>query len=164
MSKSKDRVADETTWDQWEDCLGNFYQAGDIVAVATVNGRSPQLVLARVERINRVNSRGEEIMTNKTFDLDEPIRHDRECRIKEGLQRRERYYEIYNGDHICEVSCTEWIQTSEVRKVPSCTVRATPVLDARGFGRWSTDHDGKNKAVTYSIPENIILIERAIDL
>ena len=156
-------VVDDKTWPEWEDCRGNFYQPGDIVAVATVNGRSPQLVLARVERINRVNSSGQPIETNKTFDLDEPIRHERVCRIKEGLDRRERYYEMYNGNHVCQPTCTEYVQTSEVRKVPSCTVKATPVLDARGFGRWSTDHDGKNKAVTYSIPENIILIERAND-
>lgn len=150
------------TWDQWEDCRGNFYQPGDIVAIAIINGRSPQMILARVERINRVNSSGELIWTNKTFPLDEPIRHERECSFKRGLQNRDRYYEMYYRDHVCKTSCTEWIETTEVRKVPSCTVKATPILDARGFGR-ATDHDGKAKANTYSIPENIILIERAID-
>lgn len=156
-------VEGEKTWPEWEDCQGNVYQPGDIVAVAIINGRSPQLVLARVERINRVNSSGELIWANKTFDLDEPIRQERECYTRRGLDRRERYYEMYYPNHICKPECTEWTQTTEVRKVPSCTVKATPILDARGFGR-SRDHDGKAKAVTYSIPENIILIERAVDL
>lgn len=156
-------VDGEKTWDMWEDCRGCFYQAGDIVAIAIINGKSPQMILARVERINRVNSSGELIWTNKTFTLDEPIRHERECSVRKGQARGERYYEMYYLGHVCQPSCTEWIQTTEVRKVPSCTVKATPILDARGFGR-ATDHDGKAKANTYSIPENIILIERAIDL
>jgi hypothetical protein len=154
---------EEKTWDQWEDCRGNFYQPGDIVAIAIINGKSPQMVLARVERINRVNSSGELIWTNKTFELDEPVHHERECSYKRGLRNRDRYYEMYYSDHVCKPYCTEWVETTEIRKVPSCTVKATPILDARGFGR-ATDHDGKTKAVTYSIPENIILIERAIDL
>lgn len=32
-----------------------------------------------------------------------------------------------------------------------------------GFCKLDAGHDGKNKAVTYSIPENIILVERAND-
>lgn len=158
-----DKDVGEKTWDQWEDCLGNFYQAGDIIAIAIINGRSPQMILARVERINRVNSSGGLIEKNKTFPLDEPVRHERECSIRKGQQRGERYYEMYYQSHVCQPSCTEWIETTEVRTVPSCTVKATPILDSRGFGR-SRDHDGKAKANTYSIPENIILIERSIDL
>lgn len=150
------------TWPQWEDCRGNFYQPGDIVAIAIINGKSPQMILARVERINRINSSGELIWTNKTFTLDEPIRHERECYVIKGRKNNDRYYEMYYQDHVCQPSCTEWLETTEIKKVPSCTVKATPILDARGFGR-STDHDGKVKAVTYSIPENIILIERQID-
>lgn len=151
-------IEGEKTWPEWEDCRGNFYQPGDIVAIAIINGRSPQMILARVERINRVNSSGELIWTNKTFPLEVPIRHERECSIRKGQARGERYYEMYYNDHVCKPSCTEWVETTEIRKVPSCTVKATPILDARGFGR-AIDHDGKAKANTYSIPENIILIE-----
>ncbi len=51
----------DKTWPYWTDCLGNIIYSGDYIAVATINGRSPQLVIAQVERINRLNSRGEEI-------------------------------------------------------------------------------------------------------
>jgi hypothetical protein len=160
----------EKTWDQWIDCLGNKYEVGDLVAVATISGRSPQLVLAVVERINRRNSSGEEIMMNKSFILDEPIRHTKECYILKRKAEYERnrgyYYDRYAmeqaANHVCEPSCTEYWQKEEVRRVPSCTITARPVLDARGFGRYSTNADGVNKAVTYSIIENIILVEKRV--
>lgn len=56
MSEDTDK-----TWPFWTDVLGNLIYPGDYVAISTINGRSPQLVIAQVERINRVNSRGEEI-------------------------------------------------------------------------------------------------------
>jgi hypothetical protein len=162
------KITENMIWPEWTDELGNTYRPGDIVAVAIVNGRSPQMVLAVVERINKVNSSGDEIRTNKTFDLDEPIRHERECyylkQKREIEQRvgRPGYYDNYTYErakaHSCEPSCTEWWQTTEVRNVPSCSVRATPIADLRGFGR-SRNHDGKAKTVTYSIPENILFIK-----
>lgn len=151
-------------WDSWEDCLGNKYQAGDVIAVATISGRSPQLVLAVVERINKVNSSGEEIFTNKSFTLDEPIRHEMECSVLKMAKNANSYYDRYYVEraqnHQCVPSCTERWQKEEVRKVPSCTVKARPILNARGFTRWSINQDGLAKAVTYSIPENIILVEK----
>lgn len=48
-------------WPQWEDQLGNVYCPGDMVAVATVRYKSPALVIGTVEKINRINSKGEEI-------------------------------------------------------------------------------------------------------
>lgn len=161
MSKSKNYTED-MLWTEWTDELGNTYRPGDIVAIAIINGRSPQMVIAKVERINKVNSRGEAHMANKTFDLDEPIRRERECHV---LKRKNdpywnRYYYDKDSTHVCKPECTEWWQTTETKKVPSCTVTATPIQDLRGFRRWSTDQDGKNKAVTYSIPENIIFVEK----
>lgn len=156
----------EKTWPKWTDVLGNEYEPGDLIAIATVNGKSPQLVLAIVERINRVNSSGEEIMVNKSFVLDEPIRHERECYVLKqkasytGRGYYDRYYAERYQNHVCDPSCTEFWEKQEIRKVPSCTVKANPVLDARGFGRWSTNQDGKSKSVTYTIPENIILVEK----
>lgn len=50
-------------WPEWTDVLGNKYSAGDYVAYASISGKSPQLVIARVERINRLNSNREEIVT-----------------------------------------------------------------------------------------------------
>jgi hypothetical protein len=159
------KITEDMIWPEWTDELGNTYCPGDIVAIAIINGRSPQLIIARVERINRVNSYGEPIMVNKSFKLDEPIRKERECFV---LQRRKesdryygysRYYAERDATHVCDPSCTEWWQIEEVRNVPSCSVKATPIADLRGFGR-SRDHDGKAKANTYSIPENIIFIEK----
>lgn len=162
------RTTENMVWPEWTDELGHTYRPGDIVAIAIINGRSPQMVIAKVERINRVNSSGEEIWTNKSFDLDEPIRHGRECyyiKRKKDLEAqkvRPGYYDSYyreqSNTHACIPGCTEWWQTSEVRKVPSCTVKATPIADLRDFSR-NRNQDGKAKSVTYSIPENIILIE-----
>lgn len=51
------------TWPEWTDVLGQTYRPDDYVAYAMISGRSPQLVIARVVRINRVNSKGQEITT-----------------------------------------------------------------------------------------------------
>lgn len=145
----------DKTWSEWEDGVGNIYGPGDIVAVATVSGKSPQMVIARVERINRLNSSGEEITTRKWFDHEEPIQKEREC-----YYAKTNYQSYYNQTvHECKPACTMYLETGEYRTVPSCTIRATPITDLRGFSR-STKEDGTNKAVTYSIPENIILVEK----
>lgn len=102
-------------WPHWTDILGNLIYPGDFIAVATINGRSPQMVIAQVERINRLNSRGEEI--------------------------------------------TDWVMESGRRRtVPSCSITARPIKDARNFWRWSKKGE-KARAVTYQIPANIIRIE-----
>lgn len=41
-----------------EDPLGHRYGPGSVVAIAIVNNKSPQMVLARVERINLNDSKG----------------------------------------------------------------------------------------------------------
>lgn len=46
------------TWDEWTDILGQTYRPGDWVAVATVNMKSPQLVVGQVLKINRIDSKG----------------------------------------------------------------------------------------------------------
>ena len=157
------KITEDMVWSEWTDELGNTYRPGDIVAIAIINGRSPQMIIARVDRINKVNSYGEEIRTNKQFELDEPIRQVRECYVLKRRKQNDAYYNRYYAErdstHVCVPECTEWWQTSEVRNVPSCTVKATPIADLRGFGR-SRNHDGKVKSNTYSIPENIIFIEK----
>lgn len=57
------------TWDEWTDVLGQVYRAGDHVAVATISGKSPQMVLGRVERINRVDSKGS-LIEDGRWELD----------------------------------------------------------------------------------------------
>ena len=104
-------------WPHWTDVAGNLIYPGDVVAVATINGRSPQLVIAQVERINRLNSRGEEIT--------ESIR-----------------------------------EMGKWKSVPSCSITAKPILDARGFVRWGTkwSKDQKVRSVTYQIPRNVLKV------
>jgi len=109
----------DKTWPHWTDCLGNIIYPDDLVAVSTINGRSPQLVIARVVRINRLNSKGEEIV----------------------VQQREKINDKW-----------EWTTT------PSCTITAVPVIDARGFFRWSGRNGEEAKAVTYQIPSNIVKV------
>lgn len=55
------------TWPEWTDILGQTYRPGDHVVYAMISGRSPQLVFAKVERINRVNSKRQEI-TDEVWD------------------------------------------------------------------------------------------------
>lgn len=56
----------EKTWPEWTDFLGNTYRPGDYVVYAHGFGRSgARLVFAEVVRINRVNSRRQEIFTTE---------------------------------------------------------------------------------------------------
>ena len=50
------------TWPSWTDALGQTYEPGDFIAYACVNGRSPQLVFAKVLSIPRKDGQGKEIM------------------------------------------------------------------------------------------------------
>lgn len=146
----------EKEWPEWTDVLGNTFGPGDIICIATVSGRSPQMVIARVEKINKVNSQGDPHMENKWFDHEEPIPKTRECwRAKNPGQI------YYSKPHVCVFECTNYMEIGETRRVPSCTVKATPLLDARGFSRRSTGDTAK--AVTYTIPDNIIVLEKLTD-
>lgn len=111
----------DKTWPHWTDALGNIIYPGDTVAVATINGRSPQQVIAQVVRINRLNSKGEEIVDSK--------------RVKDA-----------DG---------KWVYINE----PSCSITAIPLIDARGFLRWSSRDGAPAKAVTYQLPRNVIKVE-----
>lgn len=130
----------EKEWPCWADVLGQTYYPGDTVAIAVVNDKSPQLVIGRVERINKINSKGEEITRSRLV-----WKNPEEA----GNYRAER----------------EWVTE------PSCTVTITPLIDARGFSRWSGTggyrHGGAQnkenvKKVTYQFPENIIKVETPV--
>lgn len=53
------------TWESWTDMLGQTYKAGDLVVYASINGRSPNMVFAKVDQINRVNSKNEDIVVTE---------------------------------------------------------------------------------------------------
>ncbi len=50
------------TWDSWTDMLGQTYSPGDLVVYASISGRSPHMVFAKVDQINRVNSKNEDVV------------------------------------------------------------------------------------------------------
>lgn len=113
-----DQSEDGKRWGWWWDTLGRQFTVGDRVAVAVINGRSPQLVVVRVDRINRVDSKGRDI-TETVMSPDYSVR----------------------------------------TTYPSCTVRATPLLDGRGFRRWGTTASGEHNPVTYQFPGNMLKVD-----
>lgn len=146
-------ATESKTWDEWTDCLGNVYRPGDLVAIAIINGKSPQLVIAEVISINRIRKNGEEITTRAWFEHEVPIWKKRTRRVN---QYEPNGYRFLSSIEVEE----DYEEKGEYRTVPHCTVTARPIIDARGFSRWSTTQDGVNKPVTYQIPENIIKLER----
>lgn len=152
-------ATENKTWAEWTDCLGNVYRPGDIVAIAIINGKSPQMVIARVEKINRVDSSGEPI-TKRAFVLhDKPITKTRIRRVNQyGAPGSRDQYRALSYVDVEE----EYEETGEYKQVPSCTVKATPLVDSRDFHRWSKGEDGLAKAVTYRIPENIVKMSQEI--
>lgn len=129
-------MSSDKTWPEWTDHLGQTYRPGDWVAVAVINGRSPQLVIAEVERINRRRSSGE-LITERRHIKDEEGRH-----------------------------------TYTFEDVPSCTIRAKPLIDGRGFYRsaerwvWNAESgEGHHeptpvRSVTYQFPGNIVKVPK----
>lgn len=124
----------DKTWPYWTDILGNLIYPGDHIAVSTINGRSPQTVIARVVRINRLNSKGEEITGREWVDHENPIEKER------------------TGGG------TYW-ERGEYRISSSCTITAVPVIDARNFFRWTGRDGTEPKAVTYQIAANCVKVE-----
>lgn len=116
-----DDLSDAAVWPCWHDALGQRYEPGDRVAIATVNGKSPQLVIGEVIRINRMNSRGEPIMDRRFL------------RAKPGQRSHSVEYE-------------------------SATITVQPLVDGRGFLRWSARGGKAPRAVTYQYPQNIIKV------
>ena len=151
------------TTDRWKDSLGQEFRPGDMVAVAVINGKSPQMVVAEVERINTTNAKGEP-HTKRAWTGEKTAREvvyktyvgpERPAR-PEGLNRpaftrsaAEEYRRLWT-EHQAEVSRLEsdpanwrvdetktaWDEVYE--EVPTVTVTAKPILDGRGFYRTGT--------------------------
>lgn len=149
------------TTDRWKDSLGQEFRPGDMIAVAVINGRSPQMVVALVERINTTNAKGEphtksawtgemkpREVVYKTYVGPEippqPVSPGYYSSV-----RQSDYHEKWRAWHdekdrlaadpanwrIDEVK-TAWDEVYE--KVPTVTVTAKPILDGRGFYRTGT--------------------------
>lgn len=96
------------TWPEWTDKLGQTFRPGDFVAYASVNGRSPQMVFARVLEIRRRDSSGDEITERVQYKTGRKVPRQHDGRMID-----------------------EW----ETRQVPFCKVKVLPIKDARGFSR-----------------------------
>lgn len=55
---------DPKLWASYVDVLDQTIRPGDYVAYASISGKSPQMVIAQVIQINRLNSSGEPIYEN----------------------------------------------------------------------------------------------------
>ena len=143
------------TWPEWTDVLGNTYRPGDNVAISIINGKSPQMVIGEVLKINRVNSSKQQLGEFVYDDGDPELKeakekiHDQTFRDRysdDRLVREDAWQKIRDAD-------AKW-QASRVKSFkPSCTVRVQPSIDSRGFWRYG------DKPVTYQIPENIIKVD-----
>lgn len=180
------KSAKQGTTDRWKDSLGQEFRPGDMVAVAVVNGRSPQMVVAEVERINTTNAKGEpHTKTAWTGEMKprEVVRRtyvgpDPGPQPQPAWGRRAEYREKWQEWHakkaeleadpanwrIDEVK-TAWDEVTET--VPTVTVTAKPILDGRGFYRTGTRRSAFDKeppevdlsgvkSVTYMFVGNII--------
>lgn len=128
------------TWDEWTDVLGQTYRAGDYVAIAIINGKSPQMIIGRVVQINRVDSKGTLIMDSES----------------EWVPCSEGDIGARLHPH-AKVPAATWKRLHRTW-IDSCTVKVMPLLDARGFNRWSENP----RAVTYRLWENVIKVDGSL--
>lgn len=137
-------MSKQETWDEWEDCMGNSFRPGDLVAIATVSGRSPQLVVAEVIRINKTDAKGTPIVTRQFIKHDEPI-------MKTRTQKTYDY-----GTRGYKEEIVSYLEEGEYKQVPSATLTARPI-ESR-FTRYGQSADGTNKPSTYTITANWVKI------
>lgn len=154
------------TYDEWTDPCGNVYRPGDHVAVATISGRSPQLVIAKVVSINRVNSKGEEI-GKSSFDGGDPELDAAlaECRKEQPrliAGANQPAYDAWRKRYDPLVQA--WRKSRKPIFHPSCTVTCLPSIDGRNFYRTKYADGTKVKKITYQFPGNIVKVTINPDL
>jgi len=128
-------------WAEWKDVLGNTYKPGDYVAVATIAGKSPQLVTGTVVRINKVDSKGNPVEVHTTDDGD--------------LWLKDIWQNMSYGDPARQDAIRRWRATVQPIVTPSCTVTVLP--STRTYGSY---HRADPKPFTYRIPANIIKVDK----
>lgn len=121
----------------WTDVVGQTYSPGDVVAVSIINGRSPQTVIARVEAIYLDDSKGKPYHETQAF------------RLGADMQPLDQSVTLTEDD---EVVPHAYGGGTAYRHRQSCAVQCTPLIDARGFNRWS------DRKVSYTIPMNIVKV------
>lgn len=175
MAKAK---VERPTADEWTDSVGQVFKPGDLVAIATVNGKSPQMVIARVEKINLTNAKGERLVqsvpTGSKVTRTRPEYIGPEMPKQPGhdtwsigwrTERDERMREYWAECNRLRGDKANWrdvpYEVDEYHDVQAVTITATPLLDGRGFyrsgsGTRAWDKKTKPKAVTYMFPGNIV--------
>lgn len=150
MASKKTNLAKTT--DEWEDSLGQKIVPGDFIAVATISGKSPQMVVAQIEKMSTHNADGKPFGAHsKAYPAVATDEKDFSPRT----------FPRHDG--------TTVTYPPHIRTV---TVTATPMFDGRGFGRsrgkWGYnpitgkyEHNGSDKVrpVTYRVVGNIIKLE-----
>lgn len=148
MTKKTGKLA--ATTDSWEDSLGQKISPGDFIAVATISGRSPQMVIAQLERINTHNNEGKPFGAHsKAYPASAYEESDFETRTR---TRPDGTIQTLPG------------------KVRTVTLTCTPLFDGRGFhrsrGKWSFVggkyvHDGSDKVrpATYRVVGNVVKMD-----
>ncbi len=175
--------AKQGTTDSWVDLVGRKFRPGDVVAVAVINGRSPQMVLAQVLRINTTNPKGEphrkhartgrqvpKVFENRKWvgpELPDPYANppttwgrgahrENRASIAQAAQERLRLQQ----------DPANWDVTEETRMIdewdyfPTVTVTAMPIVDGRGFSRsdnrrarWYWDKERQESGYTDPNPD-----------
>ena len=133
-------MSGKQTRNSWTDTVGQVYQVGDYIAVASTAGRSPQMVIARVESINTHRADGTPIT--------EYVRHDREP-----------------GQWIFKPSVTVTAKpVLDGRGFHRTTTRWVPPSRRGPDGEAFEPIPGGPRSVTYTIPGNILkLSESAVN-
>ena len=125
------------TRNSWTDTVGQVYQVGDYIAVASTHGRSAQLVIARVESINTHRADGTAITEYVGWD-----RETRETITKPSVTVTAKPVLDGRGFHR---STTRWIPP-EKRTDPDVAFEPIP---------------GGPRSVTYTIPGNILKLNES---
>lgn len=170
VKKGKREFADE-----WQDSIGQTFRPGDLVAVATVNGRSPQMVIAEVKTINLTNAKGERYTKSVPSGEKEERRRENRRYIGPPLPEEPRRIGFYSPASRGAVDAywaerrklendpanwetlepTIWFVDKMV-EVQTATVTAQPLIDGRGFYRSGVRSGEPAKAVTYQFLGNIV--------
>lgn len=125
-------MSGKQTRNSWTDTVGQTYQVGDYIAVASTHGRSPQLVIARVESINTHRADGTPITRVVGWD-----RETRQQITEPSVTVTAKPVLDGRGFHR---TTTRWIPP-EKRTDPEVKFEPIP---------------GGPRSVTYTIPGNII--------
>lgn len=132
------------TTNEWTDSLGNKIKIGDVVAIATINGRSPQMVFVKITRLNTHRSNGDPIFKEAEFvDTEVGSKEERDV-MKNPYASLWNTHDNWQGKKI-----SSW----KIEGVPAVTVTGRAIKDGRGFFRWAEREN------TYQFIGNVVKVD-----